>query len=187
MKVTILIPANKPIRPKTVKSLADMIAVSPYEFLTILAEEGYTPSEKRNYGIVQSLNNNCDFTLFIDDDMVFPPETLKTLISRDKDIIGGLYYIKHEPLMPVVELEEGQFISLVEPFRCKGTGAGLMLVKNPVLRKIAPPWFDTKVNEFGQTIIGDSYWFCDKVREREFEIWNDPTLKIGHLGEYTYG
>jgi len=184
MKITVIVPANKPIKTLTVESLLNMVASSPYEFLIIIATEGYTPSEKRNYGVVRSLNENCDYTFFVDDDMVFPPETLKTLIGRDKDVIGGLYYIKHEPLVPVVELL-GEIQK--EPFRCKGVGAGLLLVKNSVLRKIKPPWFDTKVNEFGQTIIGDSYWFCDKVREREFEIWSDPTLSVSHIGEKLYG
>jgi len=184
MKICLLIPANKPIRPKTVKSLMDMIAVSPYEFLVILAEEGYTPSEKRNYGIVRSLNENCDYIFFVDDDMVFPPETLTTLIERNKDIIGGLYFMKHEPLIPVVELE-GEIKT--ELFRVNGTGAGLLLCKTEIFKKIRGPWFETRVDGIGKTLVGDSYCFCENAREFGYEIWCDPSLGIKHLGETLYG
>ena len=185
MKICIGVPANKPIKARTVQSLLDMVAVSPYEFLIIIATEGYTPSEKRNYTIVQSLNKNCDYTLFVDDDMVFPPETLTTLISRDKDVIGGLYYLKGLPLEPIIELEKGQKI-LEEPFMCKGVGAGLLLANNKIFMKMKKPWFDTKVDGLGQTVVGDSFYFCDKAREAGFEVWCDGSLKIGHIGEFIY-
>ncbi len=164
MKITILIPSNKPIRPKTVQSLMDMIAISPYEFLVILAEEGYTPSEKRNYGIVRALNEEWDYIFFVDDDMVFPPETLTTLIGRNKDIIGGLYYMKHEPLIPVVELSEGQEIK-DDVFQVNGAGAGLLLCKTEIFKKIRGPWFETRGDGVGQTLVGDSYCFCDNAKE----------------------
>ena len=184
MKITILVPANKPIRPKTVQSLLDMVVASPYEFEIILAEEGYTPSEKRNYGIVQAINKKADYILFVDDDMVFGPGTLKKLISRNKDVIGVVYYFKRPELSPIIELLDGM---KNEPFECKGVGAGLLLVKTSVLMRMKRPWFDTKVNDIGMTVLGDSYFFCDRVREAGFEVWCDPTIEVHHLGDYKYG
>lgn len=187
MKVCIVIPANKPIKAKTVESLLNMVVVSPYEYLFIIATEGYTPSEKRNYGVVQALNNKCDYILFLDDDMVFPPETLTTLIERDKDVIGALYYLRIFPLQPVFEPFEQVKEIPKEPFMVKGVGNGLVLAKVPVLKKVKAPWFGTKVDGFGCTWLGDSYWFGDRVREAGFQVWCDSTLKIFHTGEYLYG
>ena len=181
MKICLSVPANKPIKSRTVQSLLDMVASSPYEFLIIIASEGYTPSEKRNYAIVQSLNAECDFTFFSDDDMVFPKNTLTTLVSRDKDVVGALYYKRGLPLEPVIEGEISGDL-----FQCKSIGAGLFLVKNDILKKMRKPWFDTKVNGFGQTVVGDSFRFCDLVRDAGGEVWCDASLKMGHLGEIIY-
>ena len=185
MKTAIVVPANKPIKARTVQSLLDVVSKSYGEFLILIVEGGYTPSEKRNYAITQSLNAHCDFTFFVDDDMVFPPETLTTLISKDKDVVGALYYKRGLPLEPVIEFNEGKVSEGV--FQCKSIGAGLFLVKNEVLMKMRRPWFDTKVNGYGQTVVGDSFRFCDLVRDAGFEVWCDPQIEVKHIGDYLYG
>ena len=150
---------------------------------TLIATKGYTPSEKRNYLIVKALNENYDYLLFVDDDMILPPETLEVLLGRDKDIIGGLYYFKGFPLEKVIEVfdEESN-----EPFICKSLGGGLILTKTEIFRKIKSPWFGTKVNNVGMTILSEDYAFADKAREAGYEVWVDPTLNIGHIGDYIY-
>jgi hypothetical protein len=181
MKICITVPANKPIKSRTVQSLLDVVANSYGEFLIIIADAGYTPSEKRNYAIVQSLNANCDYTFFVDDDMVFPKDTLTKLIQDDKDVVGALYYKRGLPLEKVIEGEVSEGV-----FKCQSIGAGLFLAKNSIFMKMRKPWFDTKVDGIGQTVVGDSFRFCDLVRDAGFEVWCDSTLNIGHIGEIIY-
>jgi hypothetical protein len=189
-KICIIVPANKPIKALTVKSLLDVVAYGKFEYHIVIATEGYTPSEKRNYGIVQSLNHNCDYTFFVDDDMVFPPNIIEVLVGRNKDVIGAMYYFRGLPLEPIFEKltdEQSFFPVPKEPFQVKGVGAGLFLANNKIFMPMDKPWFDTKVNGLGQSIIGDSYWFGDRVRSAGFTIWCDPTIKTGHIGDYIYG
>ena len=183
-KILIGLPTNRPIKQKTVECLLRMVAHSKdHEFLIITATLGYTPSEKRNWIIVQALNAKCDYIFFTDDDMVFPPETLETLLSRDKDVIGVLYRMRGEPPKWTIEGEIEKDV-----FQCKGVGAGLMLINCRILMNIQKEdgWFGTKVDAVGQTIIGDSFYFCDKVRQAGYGVWCDPTIKVGHLGEFNY-
>lgn len=186
MRCCIGLPTNRPIKQRTVECLLNLVVHSKHEFLIITATDGYTPSEKRNFIAVQAVNAKCDYIFFTDDDMLFPPETLEVLLSREKDVTGALYYQRVLPLRPVVELWEGQSMA-DKLFKVKGVGLGLVLIKCSILSKVKTPWFDTQVNEYGWTKLGDSYFFCDRVREAGFEVWCDPSLSIGHLSDYIYG
>jgi GT2 family glycosyltransferase len=31
-------------------------------------------------------------------------------------------------------------------------------------------------------MIGEDFLFCDRAREAGFEVWVDPTIKLGHMG-----
>jgi hypothetical protein len=34
--------------------------------------------------------------------------------------------------------------------------------------------------------IGEDYLFCDRARELGFEVWIDPTIKLGHMGMHEF-
>lgn len=183
MKVLLGIPTIRPIKPQVVEALMNLRR--PCEVDTFIDTKGYTPSEKRNYLIVKALNEKYDYLLLVDDDMILPPETLEVLLSRQKDIIGGIYYFRGFPPEKVIELFDKNIPN--EPFICKSLGGGLILTKTSVFRKIKSPWFGTEVNNVGMTIVSEDYSFADKAREAGYEMWADPSLDIGHIGDYIYG
>jgi len=182
MKILLGIPTIRPIKPEVVHSLMNL--KRPCEVDTFIATKGYTPSEKRNYLIVKALNEQYDYILFVDDDMVLPPDTIEVLLGRQKDIIGGIYYFRGFPPERVVELFDENIPD--EPFVCKSLGGGLILAKTSIFRKVKSPWFGTEVNQVGMTVVSEDYLFADRVREAGYEIWCDPTLDIGHIGDYIY-
>jgi GT2 family glycosyltransferase len=187
MKVCIGIPCNRQVRTKTVESLFNLEI--PCEKIIIIATEGYTISENRNYLSVQAIKAGCTHLLFIDDDMVFPPDTLKRLLSHQKEIVGVVYHSRMFPPTPVVVTEEGQTVKVdgLEPLiKCGHVGGGVMLIDLEVFKKIERPWFTTKTHENGFTIMGEDAWFCSQARKAGYTIWCDTTLQIGHLGEFIY-
>ncbi len=183
IKIAIGIACNRQIQPKTVTSLLEMIAYSDYEFYFVIGAEGYTISENRTYIVAQARKNDCTHLLFIDDDMIFPPDTLKRLMEHKKEIIGTLYHSRKLPLTPTVTFE-GEIPK--ELFKAKAVATGVMLIDLEIFNKIDKPYFDTETHESGWTLMGEDSWLCRQAEKKGIEIWCDPTITIKHIGEYLY-
>lgn len=199
MKVTLAICTNREVKPKTVQSLLEMVNYSPeIDFHIVFATRGFTIAENRNYCVVQAQRNNSEYLLFVDDDMVFPPETLDCLITQKKKVIGVNSYSRCLPPSSTVGLmdEQGNYKHPdkyaafemqipSDPFEAYFVGAGVMLIEMTVFQDLEQPYFEFQ-SENGMVVNGEDGTFCDKVRKAGHEVWCDPTLDIGHLGEYEY-
>ena len=196
--ITIAVCTNRDIKSKTLESLLNMVK-GRNDIHVLVAEKGYTISENRNYCVVQAQKNKSDYLLFIDDDMTFPPETLDVLLKSDKDIVGTLSYSRVLPLSPTVGMmdENGKYMHPDEHpflqneipkelFKAYFVGAGVMLIKMSVFEKIKQPYFEFTYHENGLVKDGEDGNFCNKAREAGFEIWCEPSLSIGHIGNYEY-
>lgn len=171
---------------------------SEYDFHFAFIDSGYTIAENRNYLAAQAIKNECDFLLMIDDDMIFPPETLEVMVGRNKDIIGLPYNVKALPkpgsderqrhnvtYLPTNDPSEEP--DMTEPFEVLAIGGGVMLVKTEVFKKLDQPHFGFDSYENGMTKVGEDSWFCYKATKNGYKIWCDPTLEgLGHIGEYIY-
>lgn len=196
MKITLAIPTNRQIKPKTVQCALELVARGGYDFNIICPTEGYTIAENRAYIVWQAINNKSDYVLFLDDDMVFPADTLDRLIACNKDIVGVNAYSRKLPLSTTITFLERDYVEVngfpqkppmpTELFECKEVGGGVLLVKMDVFNKIDKPWFAFTQNESGHTTQGEDGWFCERARDKGISIWCDPTLPIGHLGELNY-
>jgi hypothetical protein len=151
-------------------------------------------SNGRNAIAETFLTKKFDYLMFIDSDIIFPPYAIGQLIKQDKDVIGGMYFEKGESHRPVVyELNKrDRFEALTkfpkEPFKCDGIGAGFLLVKFKVLdsfseevcARLGKPFNMRQRAEGGEE--GEDLAACRRFKELGFEIWCDPTFKLGHVG-----
>src|SRR3989304_2127059 len=55
----------------------------------------------RNQAAEFALKAECDYVFFYDDDMELHPQTLKTLMSRNRDVIMAMSYIRGFPYRPM--------------------------------------------------------------------------------------
>ena len=194
MKVTIGIPTNRGLRPKMAQCLLDLVAHGGYDFHIVVAEEGYTIAENRNYLATKALNNNSDYLLMIDDDMTFPPDTLDTLIKNDKDICGVAYHPRSETGQIIKFLDETHIVKLEQStdpkykdtFECYATGTGIILIKCEVFKKVPRPWFMFEYLETGQVKTGEDWYFCINAKKYGIKTYADPKPKVGHIGERIY-
>ena len=183
-KIAIGIPTNRGLKAKMAESLLNLVANTEAEYHFILATEGYTIAENRNYIASQALKNNCEYLLMADDDMTFPANTLQKLLDTGKRIVGVLSYSRMLPLKPtVVPVDK----ITNELFECKEVGGGVLLIDTKVFKEIKQPWFDVETHPFGMVKVGEDAYFCHKAREQGIKVWCLPTLQIGHLGEYNFG
>lgn len=171
-----------------------MIAESKeYDFHFAFIDSGYTIAENRNYLAVQAIKNECDHLLMVDDDMIFPPETLNVMMSREKEIIGLPYNVKALPTVKDpknrhnVTYDPDIAPSETEPFEVIAVGGGVILIETSVFTKIGQPFFGFDSYENGMTKVGEDSWFCYKAHKHGYKIWVEPTLKgLGHIGDYIY-
>lgn len=195
MKIAVAIVTNRQIRPKTVLSLMDMMAHTEHEIVPIVATEGFTIAENRSYCTVQALNQKCDYLLFVDDDMIFPPDTIEKLLANNKPIVGVASNSRMIPLRPTVALmgDNGEPVVVEkpedipkEPFKCYSIGMGVALIDLTIFNDLPKPWYKFTENGMGKVVIGEDEWFCNQAKVKGYEIWCDPTLEIGHIGDFTY-
>lgn len=202
LRVMVAIVSNRQVRPKTVLSLMRLISYTKYiEIYPFIAEEGYTTGENRTVCVIEAIRRKCTHLLFIDDDMIFPENTLIELLWHDKDIVGVWSFSRILPLSPTMmflnekgeylpqdHMSEEQLKRRTELFECYAVGMGVALINMKVFmeEKLKKPWFNFRVHELGKVLTGEDAWFCEKAREAGYKVWCNPTLSIGHLGEYNY-
>ena len=143
-----------------------------------------------------------DYQLWIDSDIVFNTEQFYRLVAHDKDIAAGWYMTEDGRTTSVAHwLEEGDFRSnggvmnhetgesmskRKKPFTVDYTGFGWVLIKNGVFEheKMKYPWFAPKMQVFEsgevQDMCGEDVSFCLDAMDAGFEIWCDPTIRVGH-------
>lgn len=131
--------------------------------------------------------------LFIDSDMTFEPLALVKALSREDDILTGLYFKRKDQHGPVaykhiqMRLKEdacAEPIDTIEDyFEVEGCGFGFCLVKTSVLLEV----FKGSVSCFEPLPgMGEDLSFCLRAINKGFKIMCDSTIEIGHIGSYVY-
>jgi len=183
LKIALGLPTNRLVKPKTAQSLMELIAYSDYEFKIIVSTRGYNTAENGNWITAKAVNAGCDYIFRVDDDMIYPKDTLDRLLEANKDVIGGLYYTKYEQQEPVMEYLDGKEEGL---FKCKAMGGGLLLIKCDVFKKIEQPWYGYHWTKHGAVAMSNDWFLCENIRIAGFDIWCDSTITAGHIGQYEY-
>jgi len=146
--------------------------------------------QMRNEIIKDALKVGAKYVFFMDADMTFPKDALIKLISRDKDLIGGLYFRRGPPYEPfvygptdipynfkIIPMKDWEEVQEVE-----STGAGCLLIKTEVFKKIPEPWFFYGEDPDGN-ITTEDHSFFGKAKEYGFKVYVDTTVECGHFGE----
>lgn len=184
IKVALGLPTNRLVKPKTAKSLLDLVNQTKHEYKIIVSIRGYNTAENRNYISAQAVNAGCDYIFMVDDDMIYEPDTLEKLLAHKKDIIGGMYFTKYEKQAPVIEYLDDERPEAL--FECGSLGGGLMLIKCDVFKKISQPWYGYVWNDNGSIKESNDWYFCHKAKDSGFKIWCDPEVKAKHIGQHEF-
>ena len=147
--------------------------------------------DARNKFCQQAIEGEFDYILWLDSDMVFPSYVLQQFMQDGKDIVAGLYFRRNYPFTPVafseLRRENGvlQMKDLEEwpdkMFEVDGVGFGCVLMKTDCLFDIAGKeggvWFTPTPD------AGEDAAFCLRANSYGYEIWIDPAIKLGHVGQ----
>lgn len=186
MKLLIAIPCYESIRPETAESI--------FSLERQLQEDGVAYDIKMISGTLvhcardalarHAVNNNYDQVLWIDADMVFGKNIYSDLAMGGHDMTCGVFISRHSPyvsclfsgLNPVERITEIP----AEAFRVKACGFGMVLMKTEVLKAVMN-------NHGGRCFLpnkklGEDCAFCQRVEGCGYEIWCEPSARVGHVG-----
>lgn len=149
----------------------------------------------RNFAAKSCLDYDIDYLLFLDDDVLVPPEGLKRLLAANKDVIAGVTLIRGYPYHPMIFnflgrliSDDGTKIHYVDDYKeradpetglleCDAVGFSFCLIKVSLLRKCSPPYFITGENHT------EDVFFCNKARVEVpgTSIWVDTKIETAHI------
>lgn len=165
-------------------------------------------SRARNLLVKDFLDSSCTDLIFIDADINFEPDDVLRLMAWASDpkkgIVGCVPRTRKTNKVYIAQLdqdEEGVTMNRMGLVRAKRIATAFMLVRRQVFAELVeanPQWnyydhttdkmlnavFDFLVTEEGY--MGEDYLFCDRARAIGYEVWIDPTIKLGHMGVQEY-
>jgi len=144
--------------------------------------------DSRNILRERVLNENYDYFLSLEQDVIPPKDVIQRLLSHGKEIVSGVYFTypvsnKGSALTPLLWKKDGKdaikFLSekeisanrLIEVAAC---GLGCVLIHKDVLKKIKFR-HDKKFEGF------DDIWFGYDTFNAGFKIFADTSIKCKHL------
>jgi hypothetical protein len=160
--------------------------------MALLVVEGAYIQHNRALLVKHAREQRCTHLFFMDHDVFFPGDTVDRLLAHEKDIVAAPYNMRGVwPPQTMVFLAgpDGQRTAAdqfpKELFRCEALGCGCMLIRMAVFESIAAPWFALDVRD-NELVSSEDVWFCNQARRAGFDIWCDPTIPVGHIGEWIY-
>jgi hypothetical protein len=190
MRVTVGMPTTGMVKTQTVAALIGAITHSRADAMAFSFQQFCYVHLARMRLVEAARKFQADYLIFVDADMTFEPEAFNKLLASGKEIVGAHYFMRRLPPLSVVKMAdengkliEGEITIPKEIFKCYATGTGLMAVKMEVFEKIPRPWFFYQAGEMN---IGEDVWFCERAREAGYDVWCDPTIAVGHIGDYVY-
>lgn len=166
-------------------------------------------SRARNLLVQDLLESSCTDLMFIDSDINFEPEDIFRLMvwttDPKKGIVAGVPRTRSttKTYIATLDYDENEELTMTGMglVRAKRVATAFMMVRRDVFETLDaahPEWryFDGRTQrtvpcifDFMKTeegYIGEDYLFCDRAREHGFEVWIDPTIKLGHMGVQEY-
>lgn len=200
--VCIAIPSYGAMSPVAVFALAAGIraltaAGIPYD--VVMLGGNCHVDDARNCIVRTFLESDSEHLLFIDADLTYSPEDLLRIIGHKRDVVAGIYPRRDDgPTYPVRHLKtptlQAESDGLLE---VEGVPTGFLKLSRAALSKLAeratkyfeqegdptltPLIFERSVE--GTTRFSGDYTFCRKWRALGGQIFIDPEIRFGHLGD----
>lgn len=193
-KILIAVPCMDMVSARFAQSLATLKKDGKCSVSFLVGSLVY---DARNKLAALAVENESDYILWLDSDMVFPPNTLERMMGvldehPEIDILSGLYFRRGHPFTPVLfsKLEVNKEGTLEWEdctdvpdglFEVAGCGFGGVLMRTDCLLDIAAKegggvWFTPFIN------AGEDLAFCVRARQNGYRIFCEPSIEFGHMG-----
>lgn len=148
----------------------------------------------RNSACADALAAGFQWVMFLDDDVIPPPDTYARLARHNLDIVSGLYYRRQPPICPVAMKLDGegkpQWVTQWNPpnslVEVDLVGAGCLLIHRRVLKRTPQPWFEWEIGKTpapqGRNAMSEDFAFCLRAKEHGFKVHLDTSIQCEHVG-----
>lgn len=193
MKILLGMPCIKNIPTKTVGSLLKTVDRGTIDAMIV---EGSLVYDARDDIARTAVDNDYDYVLYVDSDMIFTADDVKNLLAHDADICSGLYVTRHGENKNVIynEIITRRRFPYRAPKlindnattgygRIAACGFGFCLIKVSVLKSMFKRYKSLFEPKWG---VGEDVAFCIRAKKCGFDIFTDRDVKLGHIGEIEY-
>ena len=154
----------------------------------------------RNVIAQNAIRYGFDRVLWLDDDIIVPPDALMKLsqsMDNGKDFVTGIYFMKTFPSKPVVYSDIWYEIKSNEAsagatniteysdtvFEVAGSGFGCAMTSVLMLKKLVERYGAPFTPMMG---LGEDVAFCWRAKQNGFRLFCDGRVKCGHIGQTIY-
>lgn len=210
LSVMIAIPTHRDIHPRTVASLTQTQAALTergVRFSIEIDHGGSVVHHGRTKMAHRFLKGDHNRLFWIDSDMDWEPKDFIRVLalSTVMDMVAGAYRAKQEPPLFMVNLDKGQTLEANEwgclPF--KGLGLGFCCIQRDVIEAVAEVSprkrfhnvegsvrhvfsYDEDYIDDDEPAQGEDMGFFAKAARLGYQLWVDPTLRLGHIGPHVF-
>lgn len=193
MRILLGMPTVRDIPSKTVISLLQTVQKDVVDPFIV---QGSLVYDARDEIARFAVDNDYDYVLYADSDMIFNSDDLKTLLSHNVGICSGLYVKRHG------ENENVAYTKVIHrrrfPFRSPklipdgqrtgfgeiaAVGFGFCLIKTSVIKTMFKYYKSLFEPKWG---LGEDIAFCERARHIGYKTFIDRDVKLGHIGDKVY-
>jgi hypothetical protein len=139
----------------------------------------------------------AEWMLWLDSDMLFPPDTLERLLAFGLDVVGANYPRRMPPHVGTATVQSGSALVPCETTLAKAQsgqpeqvltlGFGALLMNARVFEALERPWFQI-VDDGDDGFVGEDMHFLHKLSQHGHVPYVDHALSwdIGHVGERVF-
>lgn len=194
LKIAICFPSGPMVHVDFMISTALMMKQTPDVEFILINNRSPNIAVSRNASVAMAQEAKADYLFFIDSDMDVPVDTIKRLLSHDKDIIGANYRKRTGDIgfagvekaeKPENLVDHGLMPAMFIPTGC-------LLIKMSVFDHLSRPYFLFALRDFEEkeekVIFGEDYVFSVKAMAAGYELWfdMDVTQRVKHIGQMSY-
>ena len=135
----------------------------------------------------KAINEGYTHVLWLDADMIYTDEVFEDLQFCEKQFVTGLAASRRPPFKLCIFkdlrldfLENWKFEDVPdEAFRVAGCGFACVLIDTEILRAVQMHF---KTCFLPMAEYGEDLAFCLRAQQMGYDIWAEPTVRLGHIG-----
>ena len=137
----------------------------------------------------KAMNECYTHMLWLDSDMIFTEDLLDDLMYSGKPFVTGIAHGRRAPhvscifkeIWPRVDRYEGyEYPS--QAFKIGGCGFACVLIETEIVRNV---YNKNGTAFFPMRELGEDLAFCKRATDMGYEIWAEPSVRLGHIGHIT--
>ena len=187
MKLLIAIPTTDQMPFQFVESLTKLIRRLDADNVAydLVFQGGTLVYVGRDKLSLKAISGDYSHVLWLDSDMVFTEDLFDDLMDSGKDFVTGIAHARREPypscifteIFPNVSKWKGEYPD--KAFKIAGCGMACVLISVEIIRAV---WAHHSTAFFPTREFGEDIAFCKRAQDLGYEIYAEPSVKVGHLG-----